>query len=105
MENGGMEWGEIYGTNPSRVLKTLASAAATSPSFSPSFSPLPCSPLFLPRLSNHSAETRSRASQSAASPKAESSHIKPEVFSCLLETENMDTTDTLWPSPATGRLY
>lgn len=27
MENGGMEWEEIYGTNPSRVLKTLASAA------------------------------------------------------------------------------
>lgn len=43
MENGGMEWGEIYGTNPSRVLKTLASAAATSSSFSP----LPCSPLLL----------------------------------------------------------
>lgn len=43
MENGRMEWGEIYGTNPSRVLKTLASAAATSSSFSP----LPCSPLLL----------------------------------------------------------
>lgn len=27
MENGGMEWEEIYGTNPSRVLKTLVSAA------------------------------------------------------------------------------
>lgn len=31
MENGGMEWEEIYGTNPSRVLKTLASAAASLP--------------------------------------------------------------------------
>lgn len=67
MENGGMEWEEIYGTNPSRVLKTLASAAATSPSFPPS----PCSPLFLHAPSNQNPERETRASQSGASPKAE----------------------------------
>ncbi|XP_078136212.1 src kinase-associated phosphoprotein 1 isoform X1 [Sander vitreus] len=45
MENGGMEWEEIYGTNPSRVLKTLASTAATSSSFSSTHcSPLPLQP-------------------------------------------------------------
>ncbi|XP_034715559.1 src kinase-associated phosphoprotein 1 isoform X2 [Etheostoma cragini] len=45
MDNGGIEWEEIYGANPSRILKTLASTAATSSSFSSAHcSPLPLQP-------------------------------------------------------------
>lgn len=65
MENGGMEWEEIYGANPSRVLKTLASATATSSSFSP----LACSPLLLqpkPR-ERETGQPMGRVSQSRAS--------------------------------------
>lgn len=63
MENGGMEWEEIYGTNPSRVLKTLASDAATSSSFSP----LACSPLLL----QPKPREREMGQPIGASPKAE----------------------------------
>lgn len=95
MENGGMEWEEIYGTNPSRVLKTLASAAATSSSFPPS----PCSPLLLQLLSNQNPERGRRASQSGTPPKAER-HItfgqSVQLQLLVIEHENMDTTDTLW---------
>lgn len=68
MENGRMEWEEIYGTNLSWVLKTLASYAATSLSFSLiallTFSPSICCPTKTQRRGR-------QASQSATSPKAE----------------------------------
>lgn len=90
-----MEWEEIYGTNPSRVLKTLASAAATSSSFSPSL----CSPLLLHPLSNQNPDRGSPASQSSASPKAERHIIfgqSAQLQLLVRDNENMDTSDTLW---------
>lgn len=93
-----MEWEEIYGTNPSRVLKTLAGAAATSSSFSP----LPCSPLLLHPLSNQNPERGRRASQSGTSPKAER-HITfgPSVGLQLL----LETTRTWTPLTPCGGFW
>ncbi len=80
---------------PSRVLKTLASAAATSSSFSPS----PCSPLLLHPPSNQNPERGRQASQSGVSPKAQ--HLitfgqSVQLQLLMTDDENMDTTDTLW---------
>lgn len=95
----GMEWEEIYGTNPSRVLKTLASAAATSSSFSPS--PRSSSPPPPPPSKRNRGIGR-RASQSCASV-PQSPHSVHVTFSQSVqlqlpvsEEECVDTTDTLW---------
>lgn len=79
MENGGMEWEEIYGTNPSRVLKTLASAAATSPLFP--------SVVLLDSLPPCAVQPKPREGETGQPIRCVSQHLA-KVFSCscLLQT-------------------
>lgn len=77
MGNGRMEWQEIYGTNPSRVLKTLASICCCSLH--------PPSPPALLLAANQNLSRQIWTSQSGVAPKAER-HLAFGPSCSLMET-------------------
>lgn len=84
-----MEWEEIYGTNPSRVLKTLASgrrcchlplSLPLSISFSLSFAPLSFSFLCHCQTETERERETGRANQVRLPKRSVMSHLPREVF-------------------------